>query len=264
MFAPKASKDEETNVRKKKVRSAQLVGNPASGRFYRLVEHERSHSQGAALHRMLGRVTSLCKQWTERQDTVRLKSESIKEMELCFVGCNIYLGMLQPQGDMLKYEEISEDARSALLHRGEGVSFRCIDNHTYVCVMGTESEFNTDTDGAKPKNLFSTSKALDLPFLVVPLQADGCCVGVLGINSFSGYEEKEEGEGSKGPKSESREPLKDYEEKLLANIHKSRFWRYPSWRLVIPSRAVYVTSLCFLNIHIEIYIYYIILECYYV
>jgi hypothetical protein len=72
-----------------------------------------------------------------RADVGFLLEEVMKQLQRTLRGCDVYFSMLQPGGATIKYSptpSFHTTIRDEVLHRTEGLSFRCIDSgETVIC-----------------------------------------------------------------------------------------------------------------------------------
>jgi Ca2+-dependent lipid-binding protein len=217
---------------KRQQRAALVIGNPKHARLYHMIKHERRVGQKMALQTALTRLQAVSELWVGRGDSQRLTKEALMEMGKALVGCNVMLGMLQPQGDAIKYLFATPGSTvvGKVLHRGEGVSFRAVDTGEHVCCMGQPSPFNTPTD-SRPKLLSGSRRAgLDLPLLVVPLAAQGARVGVLAVDKFSTHNEDAGWRGSEPRRDEVAQRVAAFSDVRGNAMRKFRLWRHPEAR----------------------------------
>ena len=184
---PTAGESLEALFARRRMHSVQLVADAADDHVY-TVELEQRRAFSVALEKAMPRIENVCELWCDaaRGDEVALLRAALVEMESClgrgFGGhdCDLYIGLLQPKGDELRYVVASQRSRMVgeTLRRGEGVSFRCIDNGSIVMVRDADS-----TSAARVK--FFGKRVL--PFVCVPLTSanDGSRLGVLAVDGFN-------------------------------------------------------------------------------
>ena len=110
----------------------------------------------------------------------------IGRLERCLPGSNIYIGLLQPGGNLIKYvaSTVASRMKGQTLPRGRGVSFDCIGSGFKNGLVIHESD-------EMSSRVHSFAEADDnqlgavWPFICVPLVHNDCTVGILGVDDFN-------------------------------------------------------------------------------
>lgn len=85
------------------------------------------------------------------------QNEVLKEISSVLPGCRAYIGVLQSGGDALLYESATGNSRmrGRVLHRGEGVSFECLDdpNERIRVIHHRETPASMTTGAPQPRSI---------------------------------------------------------------------------------------------------------------
>jgi hypothetical protein len=118
-------------------RSAKLIANGGNDQLYGMGV-EQAHARTSALQHALPRVQYLCTlhEADHRVDEAHFLRTVANELETALWRCDVFFGLLQPGGDVLRYTACSSSSEmmGKELRRGTGVSFRAVDSNTTVLV----------------------------------------------------------------------------------------------------------------------------------
>lgn len=139
-------------------------------------EHARSRAERI--------VKELCRSQSS-EEFAGLFRDILGRLERCLPGSNIYLGLLQPGGNVIKYvaATVASKMKGENLPRGRGVSFNCIG-------QGCKEGLVIQKEDELSSRIFSFCSDDDLatenswPFICVPLIHNDCTLGVLGVDGF--------------------------------------------------------------------------------
>lgn len=125
----------------------------------------RDRERRAAIRALaLTRLTAVCSKI--KPSGHEAKEAALAEISAVLPGCRAYIGVLQPGGDTILYESATANScmRGRELHRGEGVSFTCLDNPDgSVRVVRYPNHCSPKNQGSpKPPNLATTAQAEEL------------------------------------------------------------------------------------------------------
>jgi len=161
---------------------------------------------------------------------------------MAYQGCNIMVGLLEPQGDSIRFGDVGDrpagwhQQNQVILHRGEGVSFRALDKGDSICLTGLTTNhhyaaLNTPLPPqCVPKPSSEGGGPKGFPLVIVPLDAGGCRVGVLAVDRFSIHDEERGWEDSR-PRADDVTSRRTCFYGLKGNeLRTFKVWRHPHVR----------------------------------
>jgi len=109
-------------------RAASLVTDTHLTRVYDM-KSEFTRKLSISLLHSLTRLRRTTEISTNRMDIEHLFETNLLQLSHVLRGCDIYVGVLQPGGDYLRYDFVGgkSTVKGTRMHRSDGVSFRCVD-----------------------------------------------------------------------------------------------------------------------------------------